>query len=393
MGILRRKQVSALALIFLSGLALAACGGVQLFAAQPEPTPLPTVTQSGAVSAEGRIMPLRSAVLSFATGGEIAELVVSEGDTVAAGDPLVRLGHRDSYAAALAQAELAELSARQALDELNELNALARDEAGQELAAAQLALTEAQKAFNDLDTDDYRDDLDDRRIAVRDAREALEDAQEELDEYADLDPDNPTRENAQTTLDNAQRDYDDAVYERDVLQNQLHQARAALDMARSRLEDAQRRYDARQDGPDPDELALAQARLDSAAAQVAAAREALEDLELAAPYAGMVVDLHDLEPGENVTPGTAVVTLADFSAWVVESRDLTELDVVDVEVGQPVEVIPDALPDLAFAGEVESIGRAFTERSGDILYTVRVRLDDSDPRLRWGMTVTLTFEP
>lgn len=393
MSTLRKHPSIAAALVLAATLILSSCGQTPFLATQTQPTPLPTVTLSGVVNAEGRIVPLRSVVLSFQTGGEISEILVTEGQQVAQGDVLVRLGKRETFEAALKQAELEDLNARQALDDLNETSAMARDQSAQELAEAQLAHTEALKALNDLDTDDFQADLDDRRIAVQDAQDALDDAKETLDKYSDLDPDNATRKNAQTTYDNAQKTYDDAVYDRDTLQNQLDQAQSVLDLAVSRLDDAQRRHDARQDGPDPDDLSLAQARVENAAAQVAAARRALENLELTAPYAGTVVDLHDLEPGESVSPTAAVVTLADFSAWMVETRDLTELDVVDVAPEQTVEIVPDALPDLTLTGEVESISNAFTERSGDILYKVRVRLDESDPRLRWGMTVTLTFEP
>jgi multidrug efflux pump subunit AcrA (membrane-fusion protein) len=387
------RWISTALSITAAALFLAACGAAPFLATEVEPTPLPVVTVSGVASAEGRVVPLRSAMLGYQAGGKIAEILVSEGQQVAQGEVLVQLGSREALEAALAQAQLEEMAAQEALETLNDTSALARNQAGQSLVEARRALSEAQKAFNDLDTEAFRDDLDDRRIAVQDAQDALDDAREELDKYLDLAEDNPTRENAQTAYDNAEQTYDDAVYERDTLQNQLDAAQAALDTATSNLEDTQRRYDALEDGPDPDDLALAQARLDNATAQITAAQKALDDLELTAPYAGTVVDLHELEAGESVAPGAAVVTLADFSAWMVESRDLTELDVVDVEVGQAVEVIPDALPDLVLTGEVESISRSFTERSGDILYKARIRLSESDPRLRWGMTVTLTFEP
>ena len=33
----------------------------------------------------------------------------------------------------------------------------------------------------------------------------------------------------------------------------------------------------------------------------------------------------------------------------------------------------------------------FEEKRGDITYTVRIRINEPDPRLRWGMTVEVTF--
>ena len=85
-------------------------------------------------------------------------------------------------------------------------------------------------------------------------------------------------------------------------------------------------------------------------------------------------------------------SLADFSEWYVETDNLTEIEVVDVSIGQNVEIIPDALPDLSLIGQVESIKDKFEEKRGDITYTTRILVDEIDPRLRWGMTVVVTFK-
>jgi multidrug resistance efflux pump len=74
-----------------------------------------------------------------------------------------------------------------------------------------------------------------------------------------------------------------------------------------------------------------------------------------------------------------------------ETDDLTEIEVVDVELGQKVTIIPDALPELEASGSVTKISQVSEEKRGDITYTVRVKLDETDPRLRWGMTVVITF--
>jgi len=63
-----------------------------------------------------------------------------------------------------------------------------------------------------------------------------------------------------------------------------------------------------------------------------------------------------------------------------------------VRVGQSVKIVPDALPDLELGGTVERIKDVFEEKRGDITYTVRIKLNQSDERLRWGMTVAVTFQ-
>jgi multidrug resistance efflux pump len=87
-----------------------------------------------------------------------------------------------------------------------------------------------------------------------------------------------------------------------------------------------------------------------------------------------------------------VAVLADFSQWQVETDDLTEIEVPDIYLGQKVTVTPDALPDLELSGTVEYISDLFEEKRGDVTYTARILLDESDPRLRWGMTVVVVFE-
>ena len=76
---------------------------------------------------------------------------------------------------------------------------------------------------------------------------------------------------------------------------------------------------------------------------------------------------------------------------MVETTDITELEVVKLVEGQKVTIRPDALSDLQLKGTVIEISNAYTQLGGDILYTVRIRVDETDPRLRWGMTVEIVF--
>jgi len=61
-------------------------------------------------------------------------------------------------------------------------------------------------------------------------------------------------------------------------------------------------------------------------------------------------------------------------------------------MGQKVTIVADALPEVEMTGTVVKIDQLFVEKRGDITYTVRVRIDNPDPKLRWGMTVVITFE-
>jgi hypothetical protein len=92
-----------------------------------------------------------------------------------------------------------------------------------------------------------------------------------------------------------------------------------------------------------------------------------------------------------VNPGQTVITFADLSQWFIETTDLTEKEVVNLKNNMDVVVVPDAIPDLQLKGQIDSISNFYTEKAGDITYRVRVKLTDSDPRLRWGMTTETRF--
>ena len=165
---------------------------------------------------------------------------------------------------------------------------------------------------------------------------------------------------------------------------------ANLESAKSELMQAQKEYDTLSSGSDSGEKALAEAQYESARANLEAARAALADVELRAPFAGTVAGLK-VKGGESVSPGQVVVSVADFSGWIVKTTDLTELDVVDISEGQAVMITLDAIPDTELDGKVQSIGQNYTEKQGDVVYEVTVELTEALPNMRWGMTAEVKF--
>ena len=375
----------------LSAVLLGGCASLGNPTTEVSASAAPKVEAVSGVVAEGHIAPRDFTGIAFNSGGKVAEVWVKEGDEVQAGQALARLIDREPFQAALSQAQLEQLNAQQSLDQINRKAGIARSQTQDQVLAAQKSVLDAQQAVDELNTQEYEQKIDDAWVKVQEANDDLKDAQEEVDKYSNLAKDNQTRKDAEKKLEDARKTYDDAVREHSLLVNDLDQARANLEKADAQLAEAQREKGARRDGPDVDDLALAQARLKNATAQVAAAQTAMDDLEISAPYAGTIVELR-ISANEQVVPGQAVIVLADLSELYVETSDLTETDVVKIEPGQTVKIVPDALPDVVLNGKVDSIGRSFKEKAGDIVYTVRLRLEDSDPRLRWGMTVNTTFE-
>ncbi|HPH96053.1 MAG TPA: efflux RND transporter periplasmic adaptor subunit [Anaerolineaceae bacterium] len=355
------------------------------------PTVAPVTQSNGSAIAEGRVVPNDFAYLSFMSSGQVSEVLVKAGDQVKKGDVLARLGDREAAEAAVAAAELELTAAQRQADDLQKTAALGTQQAQADLLAAERALIQARQTLTALDTDDYQTRLDDAREEVTTAKDDLKDAQDEFDKVKDLDVDNTTRKNADKALSDAQRTYDEAIYKRDLIINELDQAKTAVDLAQARVDEARRISTAKVSGPDPDDQALADARLKNARAQLAAAQAALSRLDITAPYDCTVMKV-DISAGEKAAQGLTVITVADLSQWVVETTDLAERDVVSLKIGQKASLNPDALPDLEMTGTIESIADTYIEKSGDITYVVRIPIENPDPLLRWGMTVKVNFK-
>ncbi len=380
-------------LVFLlqASFLLTGCDAIkQVTSPEPTITPAPIKQDVSTVIVEGQVVPKDFANLYFTVPGDVMEILVKEGDQVTKGINLARLGDRQSFEANLATAELALLIAQQQLDDLNEKASIVTSDANLAVLDAEEVFMNAQKNLEEIDTQETEDKIDDAKQAVSDAEDELEDAQDEFDKYADLAEDNQNRKDAEDALKDAQNKYNQAVRDRNTLINELARAQEDLVNAQVRLDQARRDAEARMEGPDPDQLALAQSQVQNTSAQVDAAKSALDKLTLVAPYDGKILKV-DMSVGERVQPGQVVMVLADTSSWYVETSDLTENEVVKIDVGQPVILLPDAFPDLEMSGIVESIGETYVERSGDITYVVRIKLDQPDPLLRWGMTVEAHF--
>jgi multidrug resistance efflux pump len=368
-------------------LVLSACGP------QATPTPEPQVALApSAVIAEGHLVPRRDLTLSFPVRGRVNEILIEEGGSVKKGDVLIRLADREQAEAAVAAAALELTAAQQAFDEFVRIAPFNSALAWQDFMKSQVLRAEAQKKWEALNLDNIDDRIDDAEAEVQDMQEALDDAQKEFDKYADLNENNTSRQRAEDDLEAAQEDYNAAVRDLETARRERDSVRAELDSALAAEAEAKRKFEATLSGPDAEQLALLQARLDNAKAQSAAAENNLSNYDLTAPFDGLVMDIN-LIPGEWAGPEKWAVVIADTGQWFVETSDLTELEVVDVAVGQEVALVADALPEATLTGVVEEISQTFKSQGGDILYTVRIRLDEIAPLLRWGMTVEVTFEP
>jgi multidrug resistance efflux pump len=307
----------------------------------------------------------------------VEQVHVGIGESVQAGDVLLRLANADQ-----AQAEV--VAAQQAYDRLRRSADGDRADAWNAYMEAQKQRETAQEKWNDLNLNDIENRIEDRQEDVEDRRVDLHQAQRDFDRYSDLNEDDAKYREAEDDLDHAQSDYDIAVKNLESTMRERDVPRANLDAALAAEAEARYQYELSLNGPNADELALAQARL-------AAAQDALANYEIRAPFDAAVMDVNYAE-GEEAGPESWAVKIADTRAWYVETSDLTELEVVKVGPGREVTILADALPESPMTGAVEWISQASTTQGGDVLYRVRIRVHRVDPRVLWGMTVEVTFQ-
>lgn len=184
---------------------------------------------------------------------------------------------------------------------------------------------------------------------------------------------------------------DEARYE---MERQLRLAETALvsdreaEVARTAFAVAQAEFEA------------AEEAVREASAALQAARDDLDKTVIDSPIVGTVTSLN-VEEGEIVitgtmnNPGTVLMTISNLDTMEVRA-EVDETDVAKVRPGQEVEVSVDAFPDTVLSGSVSVIGSSSSvARTGGArpdersTFEVRIRIKDSLPGLRPGMTTTV----
>jgi multidrug resistance efflux pump len=262
------------------------------------------------------------------------------------------------------------------------------DEADVEIArtAASDAAAAYQEARSNLTITEHGVSVGD---AVRAARAARDDTYRH---YQNLVAKN-TDEDRITAAHDA---YLDALgaYNRAVESAELQMTVAQNDATRAyhALEQAQNSLDELLEGADGADIEAAQLDVEAAQLALDEAQSSLDEATLVAPFDGIVAAV-EVEPGDTVAPGQAVLVLATLDDLQVHTTDLTELDVARVAEGQPAKVTVDALPEQEFAGIVSEVGLQPEDYRGDVVYAVTIELTDArNAPLRWGMTTLVEIE-
>ncbi len=276
-----------------------------------------------------------STEVSFKVPGRIKERFVDEGAAIRAGQPVATLEEADLVNDVLLRTAQVE-NARQALAELEAGSR--RDEIRQAEAVVARAEAEAKRLADDLRRQQA---LFDREVISRQRIEAAQAAH-------------------------------------DAAQAQLREGRASLALVR--------------EGPRRERIAQGRARLREAEAGLKEAETRLGYARLAAPTAGVVTAKH-AEPGEQVNPGSPVVTVGDLSScWLRAYIPETELG--RVKLGQQVRVTSDTFKGKAYQGTITFISpeAEFTPKNVQtekervkLVYRIKVTIPNPQQELKPGM--------
>jgi HlyD family secretion protein len=135
--------------------------------------------------------------------------------------------------------------------------------------------------------------------------------------------------------------------------------------------------------PNPEDIAAAQANVQSAQAEV-------NSLTLTAPFAGEVTQV-GFQPGDSVSPSTVAVVLVDRSNLYVDLQ-IDESQVVELSNGDKATITLEASPNLNLTGKITYINPVGTSTQGVVYYDVQVTVDKADPSILIGATADVVLQ-
>lgn len=131
-------------------------------------------------------------------------------------------------------------------------------------------------------------------------------------------------------------------------------------------------------------IEMANGNVQRAQATVEIAQARLAQGTLKAPFDGVVTSLPVIA-GEFVPSNQAVITLATLNMLQVETTDLSERDIRNVHIGDPADILIEAL-NQTISGKVIRVSPRADTVGGDVIFKVTIAPDTQPEGLLWGMT-------
>jgi len=329
------------------------------------------------VSTTGTVAADQTASLGFGVSGTVQEVLVKEGDIVTTDQPLASLD-TGSLALQVQNAEQSLTIAQANFSRLTESPTAAQvAQAEAALANAQVQLANAQTA---------RLNAPDQQMmtcmGVDTAQTALNDAQTAYDRYVrdglnadptfSADSDHP----AAIARDNAKRACDQAEAQCRIARNNAQDSGQVI-AAEASVAQAQAALAALTDEPTENELTISGAQLRQAEIALEQAQRSFNNATITAPFDGVISDVN-LRIGQSVSPGGAVITLADLVPLRIEA-EVDELDVTQITIGMDALITVDALENTTLTGTLSRIAPVGRVVQGVTTYAIEIELTGDVP--------------
>jgi HlyD family secretion protein len=322
------------------------------------------------IGATGQVRSKQNADLMWKTSGTVENVYADVGEAVKTGDKLADLTQTSlPQTIIMAQADLE--NAKKTLDDLYTNADISEVQATQAIATYAKDVKSAQYQLDNFTIPESQAGLGTME-ALDFMKQKLDEATVAFEPYKFLPSGNKTRDDYKEKLDLAQADYNAAVKRLDY--------ENALEVAKANLNKARKDYEKWKNGPTAGEIAAANAR-------IAAAQATLSQTWIEAPFDGTVT-LAIPQPGDQVGPNTTAFRIDDLSSLLVDLA-VSEVDINQVQVGQPVSMTFDAIRGAAYRGEVSSVDRVGTSDQGVVDFIATVKLIDADEQVKPGMTAAV----
>jgi multidrug resistance efflux pump len=327
-------------------------------------------------------------------GGRIAEVLVSEGQEIKQGQPIIRFDRYDLDArhadavAAVAQADA----------NLQKTQRWSRPE---EVAAAKAQAEAAWMSYEEARNGPRKQEIDAARAELKAAEADYEVSKITLARASTLASNGVL---SQQEYDNAKASYDRAGARRDSARQSLDlllagTRREEIDRANRLFKQAEANRQLVERGARKEDIDAAKAQLERARAALQQIEVQLGELEVKAP-ADAFIEVLQVRPGELINPNSPVATLVEIDRLWVRVY-VPEPEKGHVQLGKEVSVTVDSFPNERFHGRIEEISSRgeFTPRNVQTrderahqVFGLRVRLDNSTRRLSAGMAADVRIQ-
>jgi len=324
------------------------------------------------IGATGVVRSNQSAVLPWQTTGTVDNVYVDEGEQVEADSLLADL-RQTSLPQAIILAEVELNTARKALEDMQTNAETARIAAKQSIATYAQAVKAAQYQLDNFTVPTEYAGLD-AMAALQLTEGRLDQARAAFEPVKFNSSNDPTRERLKDELDRAQADYNTAVRRLDL--------EYRLDVARANLDKAEQDYARWEKGPDPADVANANAR-------IAAAQATMNLAGITAPFTGSITRVL-AKIGDQASLGKMAFQIDDLTRLLVDVS-VSEVDINRVRVGQEVSLSFDAILDKLYEGEVVEVSGVGSSTQGIVDFIVTVELSDPDEQVKPGMTAAVNM--